>query len=86
VSVQASALCAFPRCNRRLTSTAAVIYAIYAPGIQFLGAPMAIMPLYVAVIALPDPIITGASVTGDLTAAVLVNRLLQRGKAHKAEA
>ncbi|RVU02349.1 cation:dicarboxylase symporter family transporter [Novosphingobium umbonatum] len=65
---------------------AAVIYAIYAPGIQFLGAPMAIMPLYVAVIALPDPIITGASVTGDLTAAVLVNRLLLRRKAHKAEA
>ncbi|WP_260927582.1 dicarboxylate/amino acid:cation symporter [Novosphingobium sp. 9] len=59
---------------------AAVIYAIYGPGIQFLGAPMAILPLYVAVIALPDPIITLCSVTGDLTAAALVDRLI-RGRA-----
>ena len=57
-----------------------MIYAIYGPGIQLLGAPMAIMPLYVAVIALPDPIITLTSVTGKLTATTLVNRLLQ-GKA-----
>jgi Na+/H+-dicarboxylate symporter len=57
---------------------AAVIYAFYAPGLQVLGAPLAIMPLYIAVIALPDPIITAASVTGDLTAATLVARLLRR--------
>lgn len=57
---------------------AAVIYAIYGPGLQLLGAPMAIMPLYIAVIALPDPIITATSVTGDLTAATLVNRLMRR--------
>lgn len=57
---------------------AAVIYAFYAPGLQVLGAPLAIMPLYIAVIALPDPIITAASVTGDLTAATLVARLLNR--------
>jgi Na+/H+-dicarboxylate symporter len=59
---------------------AAVIYAFYAPGLQVLGAPLAIMPLYIAVIALPDPIITAASVTGDLTAATLVARLLRRGR------
>lgn len=60
---------------------AAVIYAIYGPGLQLLGAPMAIMPLYVAVIALPDPIITMTSVTGDLTATALVHRLVGRGRA-----
>jgi len=57
---------------------AAVIYAMYGPGIQLLGAPMAIMPLYVAVIALPDPIITLSNVTGDLTVTALVNRLMGR--------
>jgi Na+/H+-dicarboxylate symporter len=57
---------------------AAVVYAIYGPGLQVLGAPMAIMPLYVAVIALADPIITATNVTGDLTAATLVNRRLRR--------
>lgn len=56
---------------------AAVIYAIYGPGIQLLGAPMAIMPLYVAVIALPDPIITLSTVTGNLTATALVNHLVR---------
>lgn len=57
---------------------AAVIYAFYAPGLQVLGAPLAIMPLYIAVIALPDPIITASTVTGDLTAATLVARLMRR--------
>ncbi len=57
---------------------AAVIYAIYGPGLHVLGAPMAIMPLYVAVIALADPVITATTVTGDLTAVTLVNRLLTR--------
>ncbi len=57
---------------------AAVIYAIYGPGIQLLGAPMAIMPLYVAVIALPDPVITMTTVTGNLTATTLVNKILGR--------
>jgi Na+/H+-dicarboxylate symporter len=57
---------------------AAVIYAIYGPGLHVLGAPMAIMPLYVAVIALADPAITATSVTGDLTALVLVQRWLTR--------
>jgi Na+/H+-dicarboxylate symporter len=57
---------------------AAVIYAIYGPGLHVLGAPMAIMPLYVAVVALADPAITATTVTGDLTAAVLVQRWLTR--------
>eukprot|EP01037_Dinobryon_pediforme_P012833 gene12833-12933_t len=57
---------------------AAVIYAIYGPGLHVLGAPMAIMPLYVAVVALVDPAITATSVTGDLTAVTLVHRWLNR--------
>jgi Na+/H+-dicarboxylate symporter len=63
---------------------AAVIYAIYGPGIQLLGAPMAIMPLYVAVIALPDPVITLTTVTGNLTVTTLVDRLLKAGPSSKA--
>ncbi len=63
---------------------AAVIYAIYGPGIQLLGAPMAIMPLYVAVIALPDPVITMTTVTGNLTATTLVDRLLKTSASSKA--
>ena len=65
---------------------AAVIYAIYGPGIQLLGAPMAIMPLYVAVIALPDPVITLTTVTGNLTATTLVDRFLRGTKPSKTEA
>ena len=57
---------------------AAVIYAFYAPGLQVLGAPLAIMPLYIAVIALPDPIITLTTVSADLTATTLIARLLGR--------
>jgi len=57
---------------------AAVIYAFYAPGLQVLGAPLAIMPLYIAVIALPDPIITLTTVSADLTATALIARLLGR--------
>ena len=57
---------------------AAVIYAIYSPGLHVLGAPMAIMPLYVAVVALADPAITATTVTGDLTAVALVNRWLRK--------
>lgn len=57
---------------------AAVVYAIYGPGLHVLGAPMAIMPLYVAVVALADPAITATTVTGDLTAVVLVQRWLTR--------
>jgi Na+/H+-dicarboxylate symporter len=57
---------------------AAVVYAIYGPGLHVLGAPMAIMPLYVAVVALVDPAITATSVTGDLTAVTLVQRWIAR--------
>ncbi|WDF71172.1 dicarboxylate/amino acid:cation symporter [Novosphingobium sp. KACC 22771] len=59
---------------------AAVIYAFYAPGLQLLGAPMAVMPLYIAVIALPDPIITLTTVSADMTAVTLVARWLERRK------
>lgn len=57
---------------------AAVIVAILTPGLQVLGAPLAIMPLYIAVVALVDPAITATNVTADLTAVVLVNRWLSR--------
>jgi Na+/H+-dicarboxylate symporter len=55
---------------------AAVIYVVVAPSLQVLGAPLAIIPLYIAVIALADPIITMATVSADLTAATVVRRLI----------
>ncbi|WP_353227749.1 cation:dicarboxylase symporter family transporter [Novosphingobium sp.] len=55
---------------------AAVLYASSAPAMHLLGAPMAILPLYIAVVALIDPVTTAANVTGDLTVVTLVNRWL----------
>lgn len=59
---------------------AAVIYACAAPGLQILGAPLAIIPLYIATAAIPDMFITTASVTGQVTATTLVARLVRRGR------
>jgi len=59
---------------------AAVIYACYGAGLHVLGAPLAIVPLYVAVVALIDPVITATTVTGDLTAVALVHRWVARGQ------
>ena len=58
---------------------AAVVYVTVAPALQLLGAPLAIIPLYIAVVAIADPIVTMANVSADLTAATLVRRLLQGG-------
>lgn len=59
---------------------AAVIYACVAPGLQILGGPLAIIPLYIATSAIPDMFITSASVTGQLTATTLVARLVRRAR------
>ncbi|WP_294329080.1 cation:dicarboxylase symporter family transporter [uncultured Sphingomonas sp.] len=59
---------------------AAIIYACTAPGLQILGAPLAIIPLYIATAAIPDMFITTASVTGQLTATTLVARLVRRSR------
>lgn len=59
---------------------AAIIYACVAPGLQILGGPLAIIPLYIATAAIPDMFITTASVTGQLTATTLVARLVRRGR------
>ena len=55
---------------------AAVIYVTLTPALQLLGAPLAIVPLFIAVNAIADPIATMANVTADLTAATLVRHLL----------
>ncbi len=59
---------------------AAILYACDAPDMQILGAPLAMIPLYIAVSAIPDMFITTASVTGQLTATTLVARLVRRGR------
>lgn len=62
---------------------AAVVYAVDAPGFQFLGAPLGLIPFYIAAIAIPDIFLTTANVTADLTVATLLaNRVaVQRGVA-----
>jgi Na+/H+-dicarboxylate symporter len=51
---------------------AAVVYAADAPGFQFLGAPLGLIPFYIAAIAIPDIFLTTANVTADLTVATLL--------------
>jgi proton glutamate symport protein len=51
---------------------AAVVFAATAPGFQLLGAPLGLIPLYIAVIAIPDIFLTTANVTADLTVTALV--------------
>jgi Na+/H+-dicarboxylate symporter len=58
---------------------AAVAYSD-AAGLLVLGAPIELIPLYIAVIAIPDILLTTANVTGDLTLATVVTRLV-RGRA-----
>jgi Na+/H+-dicarboxylate symporter len=53
---------------------AAVVYASMAPGFQILGAPLGLIPFYIAAIALPDIFLTVANVTADLTATSLLAR------------
>lgn len=51
---------------------AAVVYAVDAPGFQFIGAPLGLIPFYIAAIAIPDIFLTTANVTADLTVATLL--------------
>ena len=51
---------------------AAVVYAVDAPGFQFLGAPLGLIPFYIAAIAIPDIFLTTANVTADLTVTMLL--------------
>ncbi len=57
---------------------AAVIYAGNAPAFQILGAPLGLIPLYIAVFALPDIFITTGNVTGQLTLGTLIARRVER--------
>jgi Na+/H+-dicarboxylate symporter len=54
---------------------AAILYAILAPAFQVIGAPLELIPLFLAVYALPDIFDTTANVTGDLTVATVIARL-----------
>jgi Na+/H+-dicarboxylate symporter len=60
---------------------AAVLYACYGSAMHVLGAPLAIIPLYLAVVALVDPFITATNVTADLAVAAVVNRWVTRSAA-----
>jgi Na+/H+-dicarboxylate symporter len=54
---------------------AAILYALQAPAFQALGAPIELLPLFIAVYALPDIFDTIANVTGDLTVTTVIARL-----------
>lgn len=55
---------------------AAVVYAADAPGFQFLGAPLGLIPFYIAAIAIPDIFLTTANVTADLTVTTILGSAL----------
>jgi proton glutamate symport protein len=55
---------------------AAVIYASDAPGMQIVGAPIELIPLMIAVIAIPDIFLTMANVTSDLSLVTVVARFV----------
>jgi len=56
----------------------AVMFASMAPGLQLLGAPLAILPVYIAINGATDLFITAMNVTADLTAATLVARFARK--------
>lgn len=57
---------------------AAVLYAAEAPVFQAIGAPLAFIPLWIAVFAIPDIVVTTCNVTADLAAATVIRRILER--------
>jgi len=61
---------------------AAVIYAATAPGLQILGAPLAVIPLYIAVNGFTDLFLTTMNVTADLTVTTLIARFAARRQGH----
>jgi Na+/H+-dicarboxylate symporter len=56
---------------------AAVVYAMDAPGFQVLGAPLGLIPFYIATIAVPDIFLTTANVTADLTVTTLLASMMR---------
>ena len=57
---------------------AAVMYASWAPGLQFLGMPIEIVPLLIAGNALPDIVVTVGNVTADMAVTTIVARVFRR--------
>jgi Na+/H+-dicarboxylate symporter len=57
---------------------AAVLYAADAPAMQVVGAPLGFLPLWIAVIAIPDIFLTVCNVTADLAIAAGAARLMGR--------
>jgi Na+/H+-dicarboxylate symporter len=57
---------------------AAVLYAADAPAMQVVGAPLGFLPLWIAVIAIPDIFLTVCNVTADLAIAAGAARLIGR--------
>jgi Na+/H+-dicarboxylate symporter len=55
---------------------AAVVYAADAPGFQLVGAPLGLIPFYIAAIAIPDIFLTTANVTADLTVTTILESAL----------
>ncbi len=54
---------------------AAILYAAEAPGFEAIGAPLALLPLFIAASTLPDIFTTVCNVTADLSVATVVRRL-----------
>lgn len=55
---------------------AAVMYASTAPGFEVMGAPLALIPLFIGTAALSDVFDTACNVTGDLAATTVIARML----------
>ncbi|CAN5239101.1 dicarboxylate/amino acid:cation symporter [soil metagenome] len=53
---------------------AAVLYAAEAPGFEAIGAPLSLLPLFIAASTLPDILDTVCNVTADLSVATVVRR------------
>ena len=55
---------------------AAVLYAATAPAFQAIGAPLELLPLFIAISALPDIAVTVCNVTADLAVTTVVRRMM----------
>jgi proton glutamate symport protein len=64
---------------------AAVLLAAWGPIYLALGAPLEALTLYIAVITVPDILITTCNVTGDLAATSLIATLVSRRRADAAD-
>jgi Na+/H+-dicarboxylate symporter len=63
----------------------AILYAVEAPAFQLMGAPIELLPLFVAVIAIPDIFITTANVTADLAVVAIIGRFAGRREQRSAD-